>query len=129
MTGGLHGVKEAGLLQSAVERPKATIEGKDLYKDIFHKTAALMEYRTNTHPFIDGNKRTAVTSSTLFLQFNGYLLNTSQKKLEKFHLKWQQIKHHFKMLLNGLKRIRAKYNAGLYKKSERALYVSIIRNK
>ena len=85
-TGGLHGVRDIGLLLSAVERPKATFEGKELYKDIFHKTAALMESLTNNHPFIDGNKRTAITSTALFLQFNGYLLNTSQKKLEKFTL-------------------------------------------
>jgi death-on-curing protein len=85
-TGGSHGVRDIGLLQSAVERPKATFKGKDLYKDVFHKAAALMESLTNNHPFIDGNKRTSITSSSLFLQFNGYILNTSQKNLEKFTL-------------------------------------------
>ncbi len=86
-SGGAHGVRDIGLLQSAVERPKATFEGKDLYRDLFHKTAALMESLTNNHPFVDGNKRTAITSSALFLQFNGYILNTSQNKLEKFTLR------------------------------------------
>ncbi len=83
-TGGSHGVRDTGLLQSAVERPKSTFEGKGLYPDIFHKAAALMESLTNNHPFIDGNKRTAITSSALFLRFNGFFLNTSQEKLEKF---------------------------------------------
>ncbi|MEN8264957.1 MAG: type II toxin-antitoxin system death-on-curing family toxin [Nitrospirota bacterium] len=95
-TGGLHGVRDTGLLQSAVERPKATFEGKDLYKDVFHKAAALMESLTNNHPFIDGNKRTAITSSALFLQSNGYFLSTSQKKLEKFALKIATNKASFK---------------------------------
>jgi len=85
-SGGAHGVRDTGLLLSAIERAKATFEGKDLYNDIFHKAAALMESLTNNHPFIDGNKRTAITSSALFLQFNGYLLNTSQNELETFAL-------------------------------------------
>ncbi len=45
-----------------------------------------MESLTNNHPFIDGNKRTAITSSALFLQCNGYLLSASQKKMETFTL-------------------------------------------
>ncbi len=85
-TGGSHGVRDIGLLLSAVERPKATFEGKDLYEDVFRKTAALMESLTNNHPFIDGNKRTAITSSALFLQFNGYIHNASQIELENFTL-------------------------------------------
>jgi death-on-curing protein len=103
-TGGLHGVRDTGLLQSAVERPKATFEGKDLYKDVFRKTAALMESLTNNHPFIDGNKRTAVTSSTLFLQFNGHLLNTSQKKLEKFALQMATDKASFQDAVEWFKK-------------------------
>jgi death-on-curing protein len=61
-TGGAHGIRDLGLLQSAVSRPKATFGGKDLYPDIFHKAAALMESLVKNHPFIDGNKRTAITS-------------------------------------------------------------------
>lgn len=86
-TGGAHGVRDVGLLQSAVNRPKATFEGKDLYHDIFHKSAALMESLTNNHPFIDGNKRTAITSSALFLRHSGYVLNASQKELETITLR------------------------------------------
>ena len=85
-TGGAHGVRDTGLLLSAVNRPKATFEGKDLYNDVFHKAAALMESLTNNHPFVDGNKRTAITSAALFFRSNGYHLNTSQKKLEKITL-------------------------------------------
>ena len=42
-TGGTHGIRDIGLLQSAAGRPEATFGGEDLYPDIFHKAAALME--------------------------------------------------------------------------------------
>jgi death-on-curing protein len=85
-TGGSHGILDIGLLQSAVSRPKATFEGKDLYPDVFRKAAALMESLTGNHPFIDGNKRTAISSTAIFLGMNGYRLETTQKELERFTL-------------------------------------------
>ena len=85
-TGGCHGIRDTGLLKSAVARPQATFEGRDLYSDIFHKTAALMESLVKNHAFIDGNKRTAITSCAIFLEINGYSLTVSQKKLEHFAL-------------------------------------------
>lgn len=84
--GGVHGLRDLGLLQSAVSRPKATFGGEELYPDIFQKAAALMESLTKNHPFIDGNKRTAITSSGIFLGRNGYLLKTAQEELERFAL-------------------------------------------
>ena len=85
-TGGTHGIRDIGLLQSAAGRLEATFGGEDLYPDIFHKAAALMESLIKNHPFIDGNKRTAITSTGIFLQMNGYSLETSQKELESFTL-------------------------------------------
>ena len=85
-TGGSHGIMDIGLLQSAVSRSKATFEGKDLYPDVFRKAAALMESLARNHPFIDGNKRTAITATAVFLGMNGYRLDTTQKELEKFTL-------------------------------------------
>lgn len=86
-TGGSHGIRDLGLLQSAIARPRATFGGEDLYSDIFHKAAALMESLIKNHPFIDGNKRAAISSTGLFLGINGYNLETSQKELEDFTLK------------------------------------------
>ena len=86
-TGGSHGIRDLGLLQSAIARPMATFGGEDLYPDIFQKAAALMESLIKNHPFIDGNKRTAISSTGLFLRVNGYSLETSQKELEDFTLK------------------------------------------
>jgi len=83
-TGGSHGLRDAGLLASAVARPQATFEGKDLYPDIFRKAAALMESLIKSHPFVDGNKRTAVTSAGIFLQMNGFSLEVPQKELVRF---------------------------------------------
>ena len=85
-TGGAHGVRDVGLLQSAAARPKATFGGDELYPDIFSKAAALMESLARNHPFLDGNKRTAVTATGLFLQINGLLLEAPQKTFERFAL-------------------------------------------
>lgn len=85
-TGGMHGVRDVGLLRSAVERPRATFGEKDLYRDLFRKAAALMESLVGNHPFLDGNKRTAISAAGLFLMLNGYELNASQKELEAFTL-------------------------------------------
>lgn len=85
-TGGAHGVRDLGLLQSAVSRPQATYGGHDLYPDVFHKAAALMESLIGNHPFLDGNKRTAVSAAGLFLLRNGYALEASQRELETFTL-------------------------------------------
>ena len=85
-TGGVHGIRDLALLQSAVSRPKATFGSKNLYPDICHKAAALLESLIKNHPFIDGNKRTAITSAGIFLQRNGYILETAQRELERFTL-------------------------------------------
>ena len=83
-TGGEHGLRDLGLLESAVARPQATFEGSDLYPDLFQKAAALMESLARNHPFVDGNKRVAITATALFLRSNGRLLHTSNAELERF---------------------------------------------
>lgn len=85
-TGGEHGVRDIGLLESAVARPQATFDGVESYPDLFHKAAALMESLAQNHPFVDGNKRTAITAAAMFLQRNGRRLQTSNAELERFTL-------------------------------------------
>jgi death-on-curing protein len=58
--------------------------GTELYPTSFHKAAALMESLVKNHPFIDGNKRTAIISAAIFLQMNGYLLKASHNELVDF---------------------------------------------
>jgi death on curing protein len=81
-TGGAHGVRDLGLLESAIARPQATFDGKELYSDIFSKAAALMDSLVNNHPFVDGNKRTGITAAGLFLRINGWELTSSSKDVE-----------------------------------------------
>jgi death on curing protein len=83
-TGGAHGVRDLGLLLAALARPQATFDGQDLYPDLFTKTAALAESLLQNHPFVDGNKRTGITSAAMFLRVNGYKLTVSNAELEKF---------------------------------------------
>lgn len=85
-TGGLHSVRDLALLESAVARPQSSFDGQDLYGSLFEKAAALLESLVNNHPFVDGNKRTGITSAALFLQLNGYHIKTTNDNLEKFTL-------------------------------------------
>jgi death-on-curing protein len=85
-TGGSHGVRDLGLLESAVARPRATFDGQELYPDLFTKTAALMDSLINNHPFLDGNKRTGITAAGLFLLINGWKLSASSQALETITL-------------------------------------------
>lgn len=85
-TGGEHGVRDVGLLASAMARPQATFDGADLYPDLFEKAAALMASLALNHPFVDGNKRTAIAAAALFLRQNGLRLETTNAELERFTL-------------------------------------------
>lgn len=85
--GGEHGVRDIGLLQSAVARPKATFDNQELYTNIYEKAAALMESLVNNHPFIDGNKRTGIACTVLFLRQNGIAFSAKNSDLEKFTLR------------------------------------------
>lgn len=85
-TGGEHGLRDLGLLESAVARPQATFDGKELYPDLFQKAAALMESLVQNHPFVDGNKRTAITAAAMFLLQNGHRLEVTNEELEQFAL-------------------------------------------
>src|SRR5690625_1489167 len=66
------GVKEPGLLDSALHRPKQTLFGNDTYPTIYEKAAALTESLAKNHTFYNANKRTALASLIIFLKLNGY---------------------------------------------------------
>jgi len=83
-TGGGHGVRDIGLLKSAITCPMATFDGVDLYSDLFLKTAALMASLAQNHPFVDGNKRIAITSASMFLLQNGRFLSTTNPEMVRF---------------------------------------------
>jgi death-on-curing protein len=85
-TGGAHGVRDLASLESAVARPQAAFEDRDLYPDVFTKAAALLDSLINNHPFVDGNKRTGVSAAALFLRANGWRLAAGNADLESFTL-------------------------------------------
>lgn len=69
--GGIKGIRDLSLLKSAVETPKATFGGEYLHKTIYDKASAYIFHISKNHPFLDGNKRTALASGLLFLELNG----------------------------------------------------------
>lgn len=77
----LRGVKNSSLLLSALGGPQQTFDGKDLYPDIFHKAAALMRSLALNHCFHDGNKRTAMMATIIFIEENGYIITAPKKKM------------------------------------------------
>ena len=71
--GGRPGIRDRALLESAVAAPRATYGGVALLRDPIEIAAAYLFYLCRNHPFADGNKRTALASSLLFLRINGLL--------------------------------------------------------
>jgi death-on-curing protein len=69
--GGLNGMREKGLLESAVAAPMTAVFGKELHETVYNKAAAYLFYITKNHPFCDGNKRTATAAVLVFLRSNG----------------------------------------------------------
>ena len=86
-TGGSHGIRDIQMLQSAVTRPMGTFSRNDLYPNLFLKASALMHSIIKNHPFVDGNKRTAITAASIFLLRNNCRITASNKELERFTLK------------------------------------------
>ena len=69
--GGMDGVREPALLESAVAAPQATFGGELLYADLIEMAAAYLFFLCRNHPFVDGNKRTALGACLVFLRLNG----------------------------------------------------------
>lgn len=80
-TGGSEGVRDIGLLESALNSPFQTFDGKDVYPSLFHKAAVLCRGIVSNHPFVDGNKRTGVHAMLIFLEINGSSLSYTQNDL------------------------------------------------
>jgi death-on-curing protein len=79
--GGLYGVRDLNLLNSALYMPQSSFEGKYLHKTVPSMAAAYTYHICQNHPFVDGNKRTALAVSLIFLDINGYFIDCSDEKL------------------------------------------------
>src|SRR6201984_2353558 len=77
--GGIHGIRDLGLLESAVLRPQ-----NGYYTNLIDESAALMESLANNHAFLDGNKRTSFVMTDVLLRLNGYCLSVAPLEAHKF---------------------------------------------
>jgi len=75
--GGSEGLRDLALLESAVAAPQATMMGAPLLEDPVEVAAAYLFYLCRNHPFLDGNKRTALAACLVFLSENGLLPDES----------------------------------------------------
>lgn len=82
--GGLHGIRDNNLLISAIETPKASIGGQDLYPTVYDKAAAYLFHIVKNHPFNDANKRTGATIAYLFLKANDAQILFDDEAYEDF---------------------------------------------
>jgi len=83
ISGGLDGIRDRGLLISAIEMPKAMMFGKFLHETVYDKAAAYLYHIVCNHAFLDGNKRTGAITALVFLQENGsYNENIDEQKYE-----------------------------------------------
>jgi death-on-curing protein len=73
--GGSEGIRDEGLLDSAIYQPQTSFGGELLHPTIYEQAAAYVFHITNNHAFIDGNKRTAFDVMVTFLNLNDYELN------------------------------------------------------
>jgi death-on-curing protein len=85
--GGTTGVRDEGLLESALAQPQATFFGEYLHATIYEQAAAYLYHIAKNHPFIDGNKRTAFAVMDTFLRLNGYILNSDNEQIYNLVLK------------------------------------------
>lgn len=80
-TGGIDGIRDDGLLDSALNSPFQSFDGEDIYKTIQAKAARLGFSLVNNHAFVDGNKRIGLLVMMTFLEINGIILECSNEEL------------------------------------------------
>ncbi len=85
-TGGSSGLRDEGMLESALNAPFQTFGGEDVYPSLQQKAARLCYGLVKNHPFVDGNKRIGAHAMLVFLALNGVELNHSQAELSSIIL-------------------------------------------
>jgi death-on-curing protein len=79
--GGSQGLRDLGLLGSALAMPKASFDGVRLHPSLGEMAAAYLFHVAQNHPFVDGNKRTALAAALVFLWLNDRRLDTGENEL------------------------------------------------
>lgn len=80
----MRGIKDTNLFNSALYEPMQTFDKRELYPDIISKAACYLRSFAMNHPFFDGNKRTALMATVIFLERNGYEVIADNDKMYKF---------------------------------------------
>lgn len=103
--GGMPGIRDEGLLESALAQPQSTFGGELLHSKIHEQAAAYLYHLAKNHPFIDGNKRTAFAAMDVFLRLNGYVLKLTNDQSYKLVLQVVQGALNKESLVRHLKRM------------------------
>lgn len=85
--GGAAGVRDLGLLESALSQPQASFGGEYVHSDLFEMASAYLFHVVSNHPFVDGNKRAGVLSALVFLDINGIEINDRGETLYDLTIK------------------------------------------
>ena len=102
-TGGTFGIRDEGMLISAIEAPYQTFAGEELFKELIEKAARLGFGLVANHPFIDGNKRIGIFIMLVFLEVNGINFEFTDKEIEELALNIASGKYKYEDVLNILK--------------------------
>ena len=86
-SGGSHGLRDRGALESSVAQPFQSYGGVELYPTIVEKASALAFFLASNHPFVDGNKRVAHAALAVCLRLNGFVLRASVDEQEAVMLR------------------------------------------
>ena len=84
--GGTEGIRDVGLLESALAMPRAGFGGEYLHTDLFEMAAAYLFHLVKNHPFLDGNKRIGASAALVFLDANDVEFDASNDELAEFVL-------------------------------------------
>ncbi|MEJ8303118.1 type II toxin-antitoxin system death-on-curing family toxin [Saccharibacillus sacchari] len=86
VTGGADGVRDQGLLESALSKAEQTFGGEELYPGLTRKVSVVTFSLIKNHGFVDGNKRIGIAVMLLLLRLNGYSIRYSQDELVQLGL-------------------------------------------
>lgn len=103
--GGETGIRDINLISSALSVVESTFDEKYLHKDIFEMASAYLFYLCQNHPFIDGNKQTALASTLVFLDINSIEINDLQGKLYQLVIETAKGKMNKKDIAKVLKKL------------------------
>lgn len=101
--GGSQGIRDKGLIDSAIARPYQTFGGEDLYSTVFEKAAAIIESIIINHPFVDGNKRTGYLAMLAMLHEGNIVITASNNDIYSFVIDISTGEIKFEQIIEWLK--------------------------